>query len=392
MNSNKRTSKVKNGILLAIVIAFLIAIIGGTYARFVSTGSVTSSTDIAKWHVVLSGNNPEGNLINQDISTEHKTLTVPVIDAETNTNVVEGKLAPGKTVVAIFNIDPTGSEVSMDYTVNINLNGVEEFDHLGELSNSNQKISDLGLKLFKVTYITEGTSEEVDMLIDTTTGSFVFEQPLADVLAGKDVTFKAYLRWSPTTDLTRSLADTEKVVNIDNIRIPVSIEASQHIGGSNPNLTNPTLLTAKYTDKQIMDCQRSPGNPSTGDETTISGFKKAFKYDREYFGVPEGHYLKAVSLGKASDLDDNDSMKMSLIWSYGENAATMRLDEYNEYDELVGKYTDTGVLREFGEGSGIYLFLSSYGYVLCTTEEAANTLWENNTATAVVSEILSTLE
>ena len=392
MNSNKRTSKVKNGILLAIVIAFLIAIIGGTYSRFVSTGTISGSTDIAKWHVVLSGNNQSGNLVNQDISSEHKTLTVPVTDAGTNLNVVEGKLAPGKTVVATFNVDPTGSEVAMDYTININLNGVEEFDHLGELSDSIQKINELGLKLYRVTYIVEGTNEELDLLVDSVTGSFVFEQPLADVLAGKDVTFKAYLRWSPTTDLTRSLNDTEKVVNIDNIKIPISIDATQHIGGSNPNLTNPTLLTAKYTDKQIMDCQRNPGNPDTGDSTTISGFKKAYKYDREYYGVPEGHYLKAVSLGKVSDLDDNDSMKMSLTWTYGGNAATMRLDEYNEYDELVGKYTDTGVLREFGEGSGIYLFLSSYGYVLCTSEEAADTLWANNTATAVVSEILSTLE
>lgn len=216
MNTIKRTSKVKNGILFAIVIAFLIAIISGTYARFVSTGNITTSTDIAKWHVVLSGNGLDGNLINQDISSEHKTLIVPVTDAETNNNVLAGKLAPGKNVVATFKVDPTGSEVAMDYIMNVNLSDVSEF-------------TSSELQLTKVTYTIEGTNTEEDMVLDSTTGSFSYEQSLADVLAGKDITFKVYVRWTPTTDLTRSLSDTEKAVNIENILIPVSIEATQHI-------------------------------------------------------------------------------------------------------------------------------------------------------------------
>ena len=207
MSSNKRTSKVKNGILVAVIIAFLIAIIGGTYARFVSGGTVTSSTDIAKWHIVLG---------TEDISSQNKTLTIPVQDVGENENVAEGKLAPGKTVVAEFVVDPTGSEVAVDYLMNVDLSNVSEFDN-SELEISNLK------------YIVEGTDTEQDMTVDEATGDYLFEEQLADVMAGKDVTFKIYITWTQSTDLARSLADTEKAVNIENVLIPVNIVARQHI-------------------------------------------------------------------------------------------------------------------------------------------------------------------
>ena len=208
--STKRTSKVKNGILVAVIIAFLIAIIGGTYARFVSSGTARSSTDIAKWHIVLG---------TEDISSQSKSVTVPVQDVENNVNVAEGKLAPGKTVVATFNVDPTGSEVAVDYLLNVDLSNVSEFDN-SELEISNLK------------YTIEGTNTEEDMFLDETTGDYLFEEELDDVLEGKDVTFKIYITCTPSTDLARSLADTQKAVNIDNILIPINIVARQHIGDS----------------------------------------------------------------------------------------------------------------------------------------------------------------
>ena len=111
MSSNKRTSKIKNGILVAVVIAFLIAIIGGTYARYSSSGTANGAGEIAKWHVTLGG---------QDISSQAKTIDVNLTaDEESNTNTTSGKLAPGQVLSGIFKVDPTGSEVAVDYLLSI---------------------------------------------------------------------------------------------------------------------------------------------------------------------------------------------------------------------------------------------------------------------------------
>ena len=134
-----------------------------------------------------------------------------------NGNVVEGKLAPGKTVVATFNVDPTGSEVAVDYLLNVDLSNVSEFNN-SELEISNLK------------YIVEGTNTEHDILVDSETGDYIFEESITDVLAGKDVTFKIYITWTSSTELERSLSDTEKAINIENVLIPVNIVARQHIG------------------------------------------------------------------------------------------------------------------------------------------------------------------
>ena len=70
-----RQNKVKRAIILAIVIACLIAIIGGTYARYTSSGTASASAQVAKWHVTLNGT---------DISTETKTVNVPLTYDENN--------------------------------------------------------------------------------------------------------------------------------------------------------------------------------------------------------------------------------------------------------------------------------------------------------------------
>ena len=207
MTSNKRTSKVKNGILIVVAIAFLIAIIGGTYSRYSSSGTANATGEIAKWHIVLGTEN---------ISSQSKTLTIPVQDVGNNGNVAEGKLAPGKTVVAEFVVDPTGSEVAVDYLMNVDLSNISGFDN-SELEISNLK------------YTIEGTNTEEDMLIDPTAGNYLLEESLADVLDGKNVTFRIYITWTQSTDLARSLADAEKGATIENILIPVSVTARQHI-------------------------------------------------------------------------------------------------------------------------------------------------------------------
>ena len=210
MNSKKRTSKVKNGILLAIVIAFLIAIIGGTYANFISTGTVATSATVAKWHVVLG---------TEDISSTSRTLAVNVEDAETNTNIVEGKIAPGKTVVATFDIDPTGSEVAIDTLIDVKVDEVTGFND-GELS------------VEKVTYLLNGEGSELETGIDATTGQYFNSESLAHVLANKKVTYKAYIKWNAVDSEERNLTDSTKGANLVNAIIPIQVTVRQYMGNA----------------------------------------------------------------------------------------------------------------------------------------------------------------
>ena len=106
---DKRTTKTKKGILIAVIIACLLALIAGTYARYTSTGTATVNAEIAKWHVELNGS---------DISTESKTVQVPLAYAQ-NDFVKDGKIAPGRSATLTVEVDPTGSEVAIDYIFDI---------------------------------------------------------------------------------------------------------------------------------------------------------------------------------------------------------------------------------------------------------------------------------
>ena len=113
--SNLRKNKVKNGILYAVILAFLIAVISGTYANYSARGTATASAEIAKWHVTLHDENSNSDQILDQVAN----FELEVTDADTNENVVSGKLAPGKTLLASLQIDPSGSEVSIDYELTI---------------------------------------------------------------------------------------------------------------------------------------------------------------------------------------------------------------------------------------------------------------------------------
>ena len=208
MSSNKRTSKVKNGILFAVVIAFLIAIIGGTYARYSSSGRVDSAGEIAKWHVTLG---------EQDISSEEKTIEVNLTaDEESNGNVTAGKLAPGQKLSGTFKVDPTGSEVAVDYLLSIGSVQVT-----GETWNEGSEVS-----LSKVTALLEDGTEATELTIAE--GGTTYFENLTDVLNGKDVTFKIYVTWENSEDANND-ADTKNGDSVTHITIPVTVVVRQHI-------------------------------------------------------------------------------------------------------------------------------------------------------------------
>lgn len=209
-----RQSKTKRSILVVLMIVCLIAVIGGTYSRYTSTGNVNATTEIADWHVVLGAD--------KDITSATNTLNVPfVLDA--NTYVADGKIAPGRAGHFEFTINPDGSEVAIDYTITLGADAVAAALEAG----SNAKIEITGASYT----IGAGASTNATIVND----SFTISEALANVENGDIVTVTVNFAWDNASD-ARSASDTTEgaasyAEGIDgkSITIPVTVVADQKI-------------------------------------------------------------------------------------------------------------------------------------------------------------------
>jgi len=201
----KRTTKTKKGILIAVIIACLIVLIAGTYSRYTSTGTATVNAEIAKWHVVLGGT---------DISTQAQTVNANFV-YDANSYVKSGKLAPGRSGQFTIEVDPTGSEVAIDYTFTI--------DDTALASNANIAVTG-------ATY-TMG-SESGTATIDAN-GVVSLSESLAHVQAGDTVTLTVTVAWTNgnnATDTAEGVTSYETGLETGTVlSIPVTVTASQKI-------------------------------------------------------------------------------------------------------------------------------------------------------------------
>ena len=113
-----------------LVVALLLLFVGVgfmTYALFTSTATGTATANVAAWSVK----------VNTDDIVTMDTFTFNAADIVWNSNqyVATGKIAPGSTGTISFDIDATGSEVAVDYTVTVGTIKV------GNSSINNDKIS-----------------------------------------------------------------------------------------------------------------------------------------------------------------------------------------------------------------------------------------------------------
>lgn len=210
---NNTQNKVKRGIIALIMGAVLIAIIGGTYSRYMSSGTVNSQIDIAKWHVTLNG---------QNISSESKNIEATLV-YDNNNYVKNGKIAPGRTGHFDVELDPSGSEVAIDYALSVDATGIAT--SLEE--NSQSEISVIG-----ATYrIGSGEAQSVT----ATNGVINISESLAQVQEGDKVTVTVTIAWDNDTD-NNSSSDTKEGTaaydaGVDGkiITVPVTVLAQQKI-------------------------------------------------------------------------------------------------------------------------------------------------------------------
>lgn len=99
-------------IVMLLILAIALYLISGTYSRYTWKGETTGTVAVAKWQVGL--NDTQTTELNVDFN----------IDG--NTDVVDGKIAPGSTATGTFAINPKGSETSVDYKLVIDETALQD--------------------------------------------------------------------------------------------------------------------------------------------------------------------------------------------------------------------------------------------------------------------------
>lgn len=198
-----RKSKAAKWTLIVLLLFLIIALIAGTYSRYSNTNTGSASIDLAKWSVKINDTQMSS------IDTLPVTLTY-----SSNENVKANKLAPGTSATFTLVIDPTDSEVAIDYSIS-----------LGEvtgLTNNSSAISLTGAK-----YTIQGETEQ-SATINAGTGTIELTENLNDVLAGKTVTIVGTITWDNASD-ANNIADTENGLADPTPTAQVTVTARQHI-------------------------------------------------------------------------------------------------------------------------------------------------------------------
>lgn len=205
-----RKSTAKKWTLIVLVIFILVAIIGGTYSRYTSTGSGTGEATVAKWAVKIN---------TADItSTDTFTITFNEV---ANANIVDTKIAPTSQLYADFVIDPTGSEVAVDF----------EF----ELGNVTVKSGSTGsapsnLAVTKVCYVESGVDgTEITASGGKYTGTIALASQTAALTNASAKTVRVYLTWTDANTTAANTEDTTVGINAPTLEMTVTGTATQHV-------------------------------------------------------------------------------------------------------------------------------------------------------------------
>ena len=108
----KKNGKYKSIIVLIITILALMSLIGFAFARYITRLNGGATADIAKWSFKVNGKTDENFVINLA-----NTRTGITQEAE----VQEGYIGPGTAGAFQLELDATGSEASLEYNINMNV-------------------------------------------------------------------------------------------------------------------------------------------------------------------------------------------------------------------------------------------------------------------------------
>lgn len=186
--------------LLAVIALLLVAITGGlvanTYSRYLSSAKNTTTVNVAPWRIKVN----TADIVNvSDASFETS------VNWAENANVTEGYIAPAQTGTFEVEIDPTGSKVAMEYTIEIDES---------KLTAANKNI--------KLTSVKVGDTD-----LTKTGNVYSGEISLTEAEAGTKKNVVATVTWE--NEEANNAEDTKTGKAANDILLPVTVTVSQKI-------------------------------------------------------------------------------------------------------------------------------------------------------------------
>ncbi len=200
---------VKSMMLVLMLVAVGLYFVSGTYARYTATASGTGTVRVAKWAIKINDN---------DATTQNATFDLSFVE-KANNNVVDSYIAPSSQLYADFEIDPTGSQVAVDYSFT-----------LGEITASSGSIPST-IKVLKVVPVVSG-EEQTALTADESgkyTGKISLKSQTAALTADEAVTMRVYIEWTDSNTSEANATDTSVGVNAPNLTMTVTATATQSI-------------------------------------------------------------------------------------------------------------------------------------------------------------------
>lgn len=168
-----------------------------SYAIFETDVKVVTETPLADWQIKINGSS---------LGSEASTFDITNFNWQANGFVLPGRASPGLNAFFEIVIDPTGSQVSMQYEVQMDFSAL-----------NNEMIRFISIK-----------DNEGNNLTEKTPGVYVGMIPLNEVVLGTIETLRIDLEW--IDDPLNNAVDSSSVNDINaEINIPVSIKISQYL-------------------------------------------------------------------------------------------------------------------------------------------------------------------
>jgi len=201
-------------IMCIISMCITVMLTTSTYSKYSEEADANLQFTVGKWNIKLN---------NKDVTENNSyDFVIENIVIRGNENVVEGKIAPGLTGYFDINIDPSDTNVSVRYDLEIDGSVLE-----------NSKI-----KVVSVSEITGNTL--IKIADDTYTGVILLE----DINEGKQNTIRIEVAWEDVveiesgTDLESEIeseeviqGDLEFAQSMNNVlKIPLSVNTKQYLG------------------------------------------------------------------------------------------------------------------------------------------------------------------
>ena len=164
---------------------------------------------MAKWAVKIG---------EKDATQENTTFDLSFNKVE-NENVVDGYIAPGSQLYADFKIDPTGSQVAIDYSFS-----------LGNITASEGTVPTT-VKVLKVVPVKDNV-EQAELSPDTGgkyTGKISLPSKDKALTADEAVTIRVYLEWENKNTTETDKVDTLTGVSAPTLTMTVNATATQSI-------------------------------------------------------------------------------------------------------------------------------------------------------------------